>query len=69
LRPDQAKEKLEGNAGQAELVGYDLVWASPALRHLLRWSRIKPDAGQKVKRLVFKAISASSAMNMGASSY
>jgi hypothetical protein len=35
--PDRGQEKLEGNAGQAELVGDDLVWPNSALRRLLHW--------------------------------
>jgi hypothetical protein len=49
--PDRVQEKLEGNAGQAERVGDDLVWPNSALRHLLRWSRIKPDADQGMKSI------------------
>jgi hypothetical protein len=64
LRAGSAPEKLEGNAGQAELVGDDLVLPNSALRRLLHRSRIKPGVDQWMK-----SISASSPMNTCASSY
>jgi hypothetical protein len=40
-------------AGQAELVGYGLVWSISALQ-LLRWSRIKPTRDQQLEKPRFQ---------------